>query len=60
MNNNEFYKELENIGINLNDIQKEQFVKWLIKSKNEFSRVEIFNEIINDLPLFQFGEEYKS
>lgn len=45
---------------NATNIQKEQFVKWLIKSKNEFSRVEIFNEIINDLPLFQFGEEYKS
>lgn len=28
MNNNEFYKELENIGINLNDIQKEQFEKY--------------------------------
>lgn len=28
MNNNEFYKELENIGINLNDIQKEQLEKY--------------------------------
>ena len=28
MNSNEFYKELENIGINLNDIQKEQFEKY--------------------------------
>ena len=28
MNNNEFYKEIENIGINLNDIQKEQFEKY--------------------------------
>ena len=28
MNNNEFYKEIENIGINLYDIQKEQFEKY--------------------------------
>ena len=28
MNSNEFYKELENIGINLNDIQKEQLEKY--------------------------------
>lgn len=28
MNNNEFYKELENIGIKLNDLQKEQLEKY--------------------------------
>lgn len=42
------------------DIQKDLFVSWLVKSKDKFSRIEIFNEIVNDLPLFQFGEEYKS
>ena len=35
MNNNEFYKELENIGINLNDIQKEQKCRRKFKCKNQ-------------------------
>ena len=42
------------------DIQKELFVSWLVKSKDKFSRIEIFNEIVNDLPLFKFGESFKS
>lgn len=42
------------------DNQKKLFVSWLVKSKDKFSRIEIFNDIINNLPIFKFDEEYKS
>ena len=57
MNNNEFYKELENIGINLNDIQKEQLEKYyeyLIEYNSHTNVTSITNK--EDVYLKQFYE----
>lgn len=46
--------------ITATDEQKLTLYKWIIDNNNTTSRTNELNSFVSNLPLFQFGEEYKS
>lgn len=46
--------------ITATDEQKQTLYKWIIDNNNATSRTNEINSFVTNLPLFQFGEEYKS
>lgn len=46
--------------ITATDEQKQTLYKWIVDNNNITSRTTELNSFVKNLPLFQFGEEYKS